>query len=161
MKPRRLVLFVVTAAIALSADLSTKWMVDATLNQGDPPVAVVPGFFQIKLVHNTGAVASLLSGKRVLLVVVTMIAMAFIVYLLARGHHSGRWWTVSLGLLFGGAAGNLYDRLRYGYVRDFLDVYARGWHYPTFNAADVALVAGAIMLLVFLWRHREAGAVRR
>jgi len=160
-KPRRIALFLVTAAIALLTDLSTKWMIDTVFVDRDEPIVVIPGFFHMSLAHNTGAVASILADRRVLLVVVTIIAMGFIGYLLARGHHSGRWWTVSLGLLFGGAAGNLHDRVRYGYVRDFLDFHVAGWHYPTFNVADIALVVGAVMLLIFMWRHKEEGVGSR
>ena len=138
-------------------DLSTKWIVDRAFVDRGEPIVVIENFFNISLAHNLGAVASILSGRRFLLIAVTVIAMGFIAYLLARGQHGGRWWTVSLGLLFGGAAGNLYDRARYGYVRDFLDIHARGWHYPTFNVADIALVVGAIMLVIFMWRCRDEG----
>ena len=113
---------------------------------------VVPGFFGLVHVRNTGVAFSLLSNLdprwvHPLLIIATVLAMgavlAYIAFLPCRGAAP-----VGLGLILGGAIGNLIDRARLGYVVDFLDLYWRNHHWPTFNVADIGITVGVVLLLI-------------
>ena len=113
---------------------------------------IVPGFFGLVHVRNTGVAFSLLSNLdprwvHPLLILATVLAMgavlAYIAFLPCRGAAP-----LGLGLILGGAVGNLIDRARLGYVVDFLDLYWRNHHWPTFNVADVGITAGVFLLLI-------------
>jgi len=113
---------------------------------------IVPGLFGLVHVRNTGVAFSLLSNLdprwvHPLLVLATALAMgavlAYIAFLPCRGVAP-----VGLGLILGGAIGNLIDRARLGYVVDFLDLYWRNHHWPTFNVADVGITVGVALLLI-------------
>ena len=113
---------------------------------------IVHGFFGFVHVRNTGVAFSLLSNLdpgwvHPFLILATVLAMgavlAYIAYLPCRGAAP-----VGLGLILGGAIGNLIDRARLGYVVDFLDLYWRNHHWPTFNVADVGITVGVVLLLI-------------
>jgi signal peptidase II len=113
---------------------------------------VVPGFFGLVHVRNTGVAFSLLSNLdsrwvHPFLILATVLAMgavlAYIAFLPCRGAAP-----VGLGLILGGAIGNLIDRARLGYVVDFLDLYWGNHHWPTFNVADVGISVGVALLLI-------------
>ena len=113
---------------------------------------IVPGCFGLVHVRNTGVAFSLLSNLdpawvHPFLILATVLAMgavlAYIAYLPCRGAAPA-----GLGLILGGAIGNLIDRARLGYVVDFLDLYWRGHHWPTFNVADVGISVGVGLLVV-------------
>jgi signal peptidase II len=115
------------------------------------PVEVLPWLNWI-LAHNTGAAFSFLADAggwqrwffTVLALVVTVALLVWL-FRLQRGQwHLG----LALGLLIGGAIGNLVDRLRLGYVVDFIDVHYGGWHWPAFNVADSAITCGIAILLL-------------
>jgi len=116
------------------------------------PREIVQGVFGLVHVRNTGVAFSMLSSLdhrwvHPLLILATVLAMgavlAYIAYLPCRGAAP-----VGLGLILGGAIGNLIDRARLGYVVDFLDMYWRGHHWPTFNVADVGISIGVVLLLI-------------
>ena len=139
----------IRAAAIVALDRATKLWIESSLAIFDT-FTVIPGFFNIIHSRNTGMAFSLLEGRRVLLVSVSVLIMCFLVYLL---------WTSSgnraaLGLVIGGAAGNLYDRALRGFVTDFLDVYVGANHWPTFNVADSAITIGAILLIIGMRRER-------
>ena len=113
---------------------------------------IVPGFFGLVHVQNRGVAFSLLANLdprwvHPLLIFATVLAMgavlAYIAYLPSRGTAP-----VGMGLILGGAIGNLIDRARLGYVVDFLDLYWRGHHWPTFNVADVGITVGVALLVI-------------
>jgi len=113
---------------------------------------IVPGVFGLVHVRNTGVAFSLLSNLdprwvHPFLILATVLAMgavlAYIAYLPCRGAAP-----VGLGLILGGAIGNLIDRARLGYVVDFIDLYWRGHHWPTFNVADVGISVGVVLLVI-------------
>ena len=143
---------VVSALLLGAADQASKaWAVhNLTLYE---PRELVQGLFGLVHVRNTGVAFSLLSNLdhrwvHPLLILATMLAMgavlAYIAYLPpCRGAAP-----VGLGLILGGAIGNLIDRARLGYVVDFLDLYWRGHHWPTFNVADVGISVGIVLLVI-------------
>jgi signal peptidase II len=142
--------FLSIAALVVVLDQLTKWAALKYLVR-HVEVAVVP-FVNLTLAYNRGAAFSFLSDaggwQNAFFSVVAAIACAVIIYMLYRTR--GRDPLVSLGLVFvlGGAVGNLVDRLLYGHVVDFIDVYYRHWHWPTFNIADSAITIGAILLIL-------------
>jgi len=121
---------------------------------------LVTPFFNLVLAHNTGAAFSLLAGaggwQRGFFIVVAAIAAVVIGVLLARHREEPRYCLALAGIL-GGALGNLLDRLRLGYVVDFLDFHVAGWHWPAFNVADMAITGGAALLI---WDSLARGRAR-
>ena len=122
---------------------------------------IIPGFFNLVYVTNTGAAFGFLAGSNTWLrqaFFVTVAIAALIVILFAYGHlkKQARIFVYALGLIAGGALGNLIDRLRFGSVVDFLDFYLGSYHWPAFNAADSAITVGvALFLLGTFLQHRE------
>ena len=124
-------------------------------------VAVLP-FFNLTLAHNTGAAFSFLAGaggwQRWFFVALAVVISAVLVIWMKRLAASARLEAVSLALIIGGAIGNVIDRLIYGYVIDFLDVYVGSYHWPAFNIADSAICIGAVLLIIDSFRKPAAKA---
>lgn len=114
-------------------------------------VAVAP-FLNLTLVYNPGAAFGFLSDaggwQNRFFIGVALIACAVIVYMVRRLGPRDRLVAVAFMLILGGAVGNVIDRLFYGYVIDFIDVYYRTWHWPAFNLADSAITIGAALLVI-------------
>lgn len=108
-------------------------------------VPVLNNIFHITYVQNTGAAFSILKGKTLFFTVVSFIAVLLIIFILIQYPFKAKIYGVVTAMVLGGAMGNLVDRLRYGYVVDFLDF--RIW--PVFNVADCAIVVG-VLVLVYL-----------
>ncbi len=142
---RRNVAFFLTALAVVSADQLSKLWVKSNLAVGESLPET--GFFRLTHVHNTGAAFSLFQDQSFLLTVIAIIGVVFLLFLVLFMYRrlqflntiSGK---ISLGLILGGTVGNLIDRLSSGYVTDFIDVGI----WPAFNAADSAVVVGAILL---------------
>ena len=138
---------VAVAVIAL--DFLTKLAVLKSFAPGES-LAVAP-FFNLVLVFNTGAAFSFLAGAKgwqtLFFAAIAVIASVVISYLIYR-NPGRKLFCGGLALILGGALGNLYDRLVYGKVVDFLDFHAAGWHWPAFNVADSAITVGAAILMV-------------
>ena len=117
--------------------------------------------FRLTYVHNTGAAFSFLSEaggwQRWLFAGLALVISAIITVWLTRLQKHETLLAVSLSLILGGAVGNLIDRLAYGYVVDFLDVYYGTWHWPAFNIADSAITLGVVLMLVesFIGKPKE------
>lgn len=113
-------------------------------------LAITP-FFNLVLAHNTGAAFSFLSDaggmQRWLFSLIAVVASVWIVWLL-RKHQAEKLFALALALILGGALGNLIDRIAYGYVVDFLDFHAAGYHFAAFNVADSAITLGAGLLIL-------------
>jgi signal peptidase II len=121
--------------------------------------SVIP-FFNLTLVYNTGGAFSFLSQaggwQRWFFSTVAILVSAVIVVWLRRLHSDQRWPAIGLSLVLGGALGNLLDRVRFGHVIDFIDVYYKAFHWPTFNIADSAITVGATLLVVHsVFRHHQ------
>ncbi len=131
--------------------------------------AVVPGFFNIVHTENPGAAFGALADssgpwRRIFLVAVSVAVMAIIGMLLWRPEKSGVSHSpllqTGLALVFGGALGNLWDRILYGTVTDFLQLFFGSYEFPSFNAADSAISVGAVLLLFDLWRKPQGLRVK-
>ena len=124
-------------------------------------IEVIPDFFYITYVRNTGAAWSLFAGKVPFLVIVSIIEICFIAVVLYRMKRQRRtWYRISLSLMLGGAIGNLIDRIALGSVRDFLHFYPLGYDFPVFNIADCAITVGMgiVIVLMLLDEKKEASA---
>lgn len=113
---------------------------------------VINGFFNLTLMHNTGAAFSFLSDaggwqRWFFICLASGVSIGIFIWIY-RLPSEQNWLTASLALILGGALGNLWDRITLGYVVDFLDVYYEKWHWPAFNVADSAITIGAIMLII-------------
>jgi signal peptidase II len=163
--PQRLLEFVLPMVV-VAIDQATKAMVRASVPVHDS-VMVIPGFFNITHALNSGAAFGILDGadfpfKTTLIAIIAAAALIGVgMYAASLSHHQ-RIARIGLALIVGGAAGNLIDRIRQGYVVDFVDLYWRGWHFWAFNVADAAITVGvALMILDILGigRHRVSRAV--
>lgn len=163
--------YALSAAIVL-LDRATKHVIETSFAAWDT-VRVIPGCFQIVSARNTGMAFSLFDNSAEgrtspLLVAFTVAVMGVVAWVLWQTIRSGgsdsehgHWsFRLALGLILGGAAGNLYDRLVFGSVTDFLDFYWGAAHFPVFNLADSAITCGAIVVMLNLWlvRPRDRSA---
>jgi len=147
------------ALAVLLLDRITKWAIGQTIPLEDA-VNIIPGFFRLTHLENTGAAFSLFADspspfRTTLLVGFSVAALAVVSVLLWKDRgifHSG---TLALSLILGGAIGNLWDRLSDGKVTDFLDFYIGAHHWPPFNVADSAIVVGALLLLLRMIRKEQ------
>ena len=154
---KRVVPWLALAALLALADQASKRVISTSLRIGE--AREITGFFNLVLAHNRGAAFSFLSDaggwQRALFIGIAVLATAVIVVMLVR--HSGeRLFSAGIALILGGALGNLWDRIVLGYVVDFLDFHALGWHFWAFNLADSAITVGAGLLI--LDGLRSAGA---
>lgn len=143
--------FFLIAVIVLLLDRVTKWAVARNIALGDR-VLVIPGFFQLTHVENTGAAFGLFAESSAqwkvgALVTFSVLALIVVSALLWKNSHALSTTTIGLSLILGGAMGNLWDRMFTGHVVDFLDLYVGTYHWPAFNVADSAIVIGAILLV--------------
>ena len=120
---------------------------------------VIPGLFNLVHVRNPGAAFSILAGtdaawRQGLFVGLTLFVLAIILFAYGKVPQSDRWIRTAYSLIIGGALGNLIDRVRMGEVIDFLDFYIGSAHWPAFNVADSAISAGAIMLVISLFKGK-------
>ena len=132
----------------LVADLATKAWISAAFRYGE--VREVTPFFNLVLVHNTGAAFSFLADaggwQRWFFVAVSVAISVAITWMLWRGDQS-RLAGFALALVLGGALGNLWDRVTLGHVVDFVQLHAAGYYWPAFNVADSAICVGVALLL--------------
>jgi signal peptidase II len=146
----RLTVVVVLAVVVFVADQLVKVWALRTLDVLHP-IVLVPGLAQLTLVMNPGVAfgifATIPPGWRWLVPLFSMTALALLASLATRVVPGGSWrGRTAVGLVFGGAAGNLLDRWRYGAVVDFVDLHWRGYHWPAFNVADSAITIGVVLL---------------
>jgi signal peptidase II len=144
--PRRWPLFAALAAFVVAADQLAKGLVTSSLDPGQS-VDVIGDLVRIVFGQNTGALFGLFKDNAVMFGVVSIIVIGLIVAYHGRANPS-LYLTVTLGLLLGGAIGNMVDRLRLGYVVDFVDVGIGTLRFYTFNVADSAISLSILLLLI-------------
>jgi signal peptidase II len=146
--------------IALGTLVLDRWSKAWIQNRFDlnESIRVIDGFFNITYVRNTGVAFGIFSSvsspaKSLLLSVFTAFAAIVVVTYSVRSSARNRLLQVALALILGGALGNLYDRLSYGYVVDFLEFYVGAYHWPSFNIADSAISIGVALLALEIIRN--------
>ena len=137
------------SAVVILIDQFTKVLIVGYYQLGD--AHALASFFTVVRAHNTGAAFSFLrdaSGwQRWLFTGIGVVAAAAIVWML-RSHAGQKLFSFAMASILGGAIGNVLDRVRLGYVVDFLDFHLADWHFPAFNVADSAITLGAICLIL-------------
>jgi signal peptidase II len=159
-KDRRGIALAISAFVIL-VDRITKHLVSRNLPNGQTHT-VIPGVFRISDVHNTGAAFSMFAENaspvtvRNVLIAFSVIAVIILFGMLWRVGRALTLTSVALALILGGAFGNLYDRVRYHFVVDFLEVRIIHYHWPDFNVADSCIVIGACLLIIEIFRPQPA-----
>ena len=152
-------LLLVAATIAL--DRWSKVLIQKRFDLNES-ISLIDGFFNITYVRNTGVAFGIfdplsLPAKSVLLSVFTAFAAVIVITYSVRSPLRNRLLQVALALVLGGALGNLYDRLAYGYVVDFLEFYVGSFDWPSFNIADSAISVGVALLALEILRNETPG----
>jgi len=137
------------SGIVVIADQLTKWAVIKLITLYDV-IVLIPGFFNLVHVQNTGGAFGVFAGQQntlqsMMFVLVTIIAMCLIVYLYKNTPVEFPILSFGFSLIFGGAMGNMIDRIRFGRVTDFIDLYVGNLHWPAFNIADSAITVGMVI----------------
>ena len=147
----------VTAIVIV--DQVTKAIVDRTMSLHES-IPIIDGFFNLTYIRNTGAAFGIFSGSHEVfrlpfLIGVSVLAIGFILVMLKRLRDDATGLTIALAFILGGAIGNLIDRVVYGEVIDFLDVYWADYHWPAFNVADSFITIGVTITLFYLIRAKD------
>jgi signal peptidase II len=155
------------ACLIIVLDQLTKLYVHSHFGLGET-VPVIQGLFHLTYVRNTGAAFGIFREmpeifRQLFFLSMPPVAVVVILVMLRSVANDDRWQVTALSLIFGGALGNYIDRLRFGYVIDFLDFhYYQSWSYPAFNVADSAIVTGVCLLLLLMWlRDRSAKRLQK
>ena len=149
-------LYFAVAAIVVILDQASKriiWEVYGQTGGTD----LIDGVLRISLSKNTGAILGILSGSRVLLISVTILSVIVLILFAHRMRFAPVSKRIYIGLIFGGAFGNLIDRIATGEVLDFIDMGIGAYRWPTYNIADIAVTVGAILLIYGFVRHPGHG----
>jgi len=142
------------ALFIVALDQAVKAVVRRDLALNDS-VTVIPGFFDLTRVHNTGTAFGFMNSvdfpfKTVVLACIAAFALAALAFYAASLPREQWLARLGLSLILGGAAGNLIDRIALGYVVDFVDVYWSGWHFWGFDVADAAITIGVALMILDL-----------
>ena len=146
--------------LVLVIDLTTKVYFDNSL-QMYQQIVVIPDLFSWTLAYNTGAAFSFLADsagwQRWLFALIAVVVSTVLVVWLKRLGRNDTWLAIALALILGGALGNLYDRIAYGHVVDFILVHWQNrWYFPAFNFADSAICVGAVMLALDMFKSKKS-----
>ena len=143
------------AVMVAVLDQLTKWLVVRFVGTEESRV-VISGFFNLVNWTNTGAAWGIFQNNNLVLAVISLLTILAL-YLFRRSFQLSRWGSrVALGLITGGIIGNLIDRVRVGYVIDFLSFYVGRYHWPAFNVADSAICIGVGLYIIRSWRSDVA-----
>jgi signal peptidase II len=150
------------AALVFAVDRVTKWIIETHVSMTETHT-VIPGFFDIVHSQNRGAAFGLFHDstsewRTVLLVGFSLVAVGLVAAMIWKASQVDRLTLAALGLILGGAGGNVLDRLLRGRVTDFLEFYVGDLHWPTFNMADTAIVIGSGLLILDLWKPKRQPA---
>jgi signal peptidase II len=154
------------ALLIVVADRMTKLYIQESLHPFDI-IPVIPGLLQIVHVENPGAAFGVLAEgssflRSIILIGISSLVMCFVAGALWMGSvaNASLLHVLGLGSILGGAVGNLYDRIAYGTVTDFIEVFHQSWSFPAFNVADSAITLGAALLFIDIVRPGRTRAVR-
>ena len=140
--------FVVATTVGVILDIVSKWVVFSKISEFDK-ITLIPGLINILCSRNEGVVFGLFPGKTNIFIIFSIIAIAIIIYIYIKSDKVLFASNLTLGLILAGAIGNLWDRIWYGHVRDFIDLHiGNKYHWPTFNIAD-SLICIGISFMVF------------
>ena len=143
------VIFILPIVIVILDQISKFAAIKYLKNQ--KPYIIIDNFFQLHYVENRGAAFGILQHRRTFFIIITLVFIIFLTfYLIKYYHHLSKLSKIAFGMLIGGAAGNLIDRIRFGYVVDFISFkLINRYDFPVFNIADICIVISTI-LIVFM-----------
>lgn len=141
--------FICVTFISVLVDQIIKILVNTYMNLADS-ISIIPSFFRITYLKNTGAAWSMFSNKTIYLIAITIAFLAAFYFLILRktDFKVDKNIGVLYGIIIGGILGNLIDRIRLGYVIDYLDFSFFGYNFPVFNLADTFIVIGCIIMII-------------
>jgi signal peptidase II len=152
--------YIAIFSIIIILDQASKLIVQTVFN-GDPykVITVIKNFFMLRYVENKGAVWGIVSQSTSVVIpkvitILSILALIVVIYFFLKLESQCTLELTSLSFVIGGALGNIFDRLYQGYVVDFLDVYIKDYHWPTFNIADSFISIGVILLIISIWRGK-------
>lgn len=145
---------VILLSLIVMIDLISKYYIQSIMTLGDS-IMVIKNFFYITFVDNKGAAWGILSGRLELFFIITIVVIVVITYMLFTTERRKVLLRLALVVILAGSLGNFYDRIVFGYVRDFLNFYPFGYDFPVFNVADMSLSLGYVLLTWFIIRHPE------
>ncbi len=148
--------FWIPLVVVLVADLATKYYATHGLGRVlGGRIEVIPGLLDFFLQHNTGGAFSMLNEYPMVITAVSAAAIVLIFVWARRLPRRSAWGQASFGLILGGALGNLWDRVMYGHVIDFVHFHRGEWYFATFNVADVGICTGiAIFIYLTVFTHQ-------
>ena len=139
---------IISSIILLIIDIVIKLIISNKLIFNES-ICVINNFFYITYVKNTGVAWSILSGKINLIIIITLIIISVLIIYIFNKKNYSILEIISYSMILSGSIGNLIDRIIYGYVIDYLDFNILGYNYPIFNFADMCIVIGIILILIF------------
>ena len=145
----------IISLVFIIIDFIVKIIINNNMNVYDS-ISIIPSFFSITYVRNTGAAFSIMENNRVLFIIIAIIALILIYKYLIMNKVIDRYLMISYSMLIGGIIGNMIDRIIYGYVIDYLSFNIFGYNFPIFNLADTFIVISIIMLLLYEVGGRDA-----
>jgi signal peptidase II len=151
---KRIKKLVITLFLAVLFDQVLKVLVSYYMDPGQS-VSLIPNFFSLTSARNIGAAFSILSGGRILLIILGIIAIDAIYLLFIYNKELTKKDQILYGLLMGGILGNLLDRIFYGYVVDYLDFKIFGYDFPIFNLADILITISVILIIIFSFKVKN------
>lgn len=147
--------YIVLSIAILSLDILTKLVVELNFGKGDT-LPLIRDIFHLTYVENQGIAFGMFSGGRWIFIIVSVLVLGFIAYIYSKTVHRSKFLKIGTALVYGGAIGNMLERLAKGYVVDFFDFRLIG--FPVFNVADIAICVGAVMLLIHFLFCEHSGA---
>ena len=138
----------ILSLIFIIIDFVIKFVIDKCMNVYDT-IRVIPNFFSIMYVRNTGAAFSIMENNRVLFIVIGIISIYLIWRFLIKDKDLNKYYVVIYSMLIAGIIGNMIDRIIYGYVIDYVSFNIIGYSFPIFNLADIFIVVSVIMLIIY------------
>ncbi len=144
----KIIVLVVLSVAILALDLITKYVICGMFAENEG-ITAIPYLFNIIVVHNEGAAWGILSGNQIGLIILSILLFAFLIWYFVKEKKKSWLLVISMAFIYGGCIGNLFDRIVFGYVRDFIQ-FAFWQSFPIFNFADVFLTVGVILFAIYL-----------
>lgn len=158
MKRKNFVFIFILMCLFLFIDQVTKWIVVKNLMYG-VSMTIIPSFFSLTYVKNTGAAWSMFMGNQKFLILMSLAFFLFFIFYIYKKETIKKEEVFLYALLLGGIFGNLMDRLLLNYVIDFLDFDIFGFHFPVFNVADIFIVLAGILLMIKIMKEESKDEV--
>lgn len=148
--------YLITIVLVLMLDLVSKHFAQVYLEHS-AAITIIPKFFELTYVTNTGAAWSILEGQRMFFIILSIGVSLVLIYTIVKEKEN--LISLALSLMLAGTLGNLYDRIFHGFVRDMLSFNIFGYDYPVFNIADSALVLGVVLIIVDMVIKERRGSI--